>query len=153
MPDSRVLHPEVENDMTMSSADVPRQFPGRLLLVLGPVLAVLGVIGYAVQMSLQRLAAPWYMPGLATLGVVLVVLSLRERRTFWRMLALAVVVLMAGAEWAFMFAMRQPSYTGPVKAGQTIPAFATTLSDGTTFTQNDLKGDQNTVLVFFRGRW
>ena len=26
-------------------------------------------------------------------------------------------------------------------------------ADGTHFTQNDLKGDKDTVLVFFRGRW
>jgi hypothetical protein len=62
-------------------------------------------------------------------------------------------VLLAGAEWAMMFAMRLPSYTGPIAAGRAFPAFATMRSDGTPFTHDNLKGDQNTVLVFFRGRW
>jgi peroxiredoxin len=45
-----------------------------------------------------------------------------------------------------------PPYTGPVKAGQPFPEFATTLADGSSFTQNDLKGEQNTALFFFNGR-
>jgi cytochrome oxidase Cu insertion factor (SCO1/SenC/PrrC family) len=123
------------------------------LLLLGPALAVLGIVGFVVQMSQQRLWAPWYMPALATLGVVLVAVSLWQRRTVWRILALVVVVLLAGAEWAMLYAMRLPPYTGPVAVGRPFPAFATTRADGTPFTQHDLEGDQSTVLVFFRGRW
>jgi hypothetical protein len=139
--------------MNMSSTDAPRRIPGRLFLLLGPALAALGIIGYIVQMSYQRLAAPWYMPGLATLGVVLVVVSLWERRSFWRVLTLVAVGLLASAEWAFLLAMRQPSYTGPVAVGRTFPAFATMRADGTPFSQHDLTGDQNSLVVFFRGRW
>jgi hypothetical protein len=126
---------------------------GRLLLLLGLSLAVLGVGAFAVQMSLKRLMAPWYMPALALLGVILVVISLVERRTVWRALALFAVVLLAGAELAFLYAVRLPAYTGPIAVGRPFPAFATLRSDGSTFTQRDLAGDRNNVLVFFRGRW
>ena len=49
--------------------------------------------------------------------------------------------------------MRLPAYTGPVAAGQPFPEFATQRADGSPFTQRDLEGDQNNVMVFFRGRW
>jgi hypothetical protein len=126
---------------------------GRLLLLLGLSLAVLGVGAFAVQMSLKRLMAPWYMPALALLGVILVVISLVERRTVWRALALFAVVLLAGAELAFMYAVRLPAYTGPIAVGRPFPAFETLRADGTSFSQRDLAGDRNNVLVFFRGRW
>jgi cytochrome oxidase Cu insertion factor (SCO1/SenC/PrrC family) len=93
------------------------------------------------------------MPALATAGAGLVALSLWWRRTPWRILAAVVVVLLAGAQWAFMLAMGLPAYTGPVVAGRTFPAFRTVRADGTSFTENDLKGSQDSVLVFFRGRW
>jgi hypothetical protein len=140
--------------MATSSAAAPRRFPGRLFLALGLGLAALGVIGYVVQLSLQRLITPWYMPAAATLGVVCLVLSLWQRRTVWRILGLVLVLLLAGAEWTFLLAARLPPYSGPVAAGEPFPAFATTQFDGTPFTDRDLKGgDQDSVLVFFRGRW
>jgi len=139
--------------MTSSSSAAPRRFGGRLFLLLGLGLAVLGVVAYVVQIWLQRLMAPWYMPTLASLGVVLVVLSLLERRTVWRVLALLAVVFLAGAEWAFLYEVRLPPYTGPIAVGRPFPAFETSRADGTPFTQRDLAGDQNSVLVFFRGRW
>jgi len=106
-----------------------------------------------VQFSLQRLTTPWYMPALAVIGVVLVVISLFERRTVWRVLALLAVVLLAGGELALLYALRLPSYTGPITVGRPFPAFEAKRADGTPFTQRDLAGDRNNVLVFFRGRW
>jgi hypothetical protein len=120
---------------------------------MGLGLAVLGVVAYVVQFSLQRLMAPWYMPCLALLGVVLILVSLWERRTFWRVFALLAVVLLAGAELAFLHAMQLPPYSGPIAVGRPFPAFETKRADGTPFTQSDLVGDRNSVLVFFRGRW
>ena len=108
---------------------------------------------YVVQISLQRLMLPWYMPALALLGVVLVVMSLLQRRTLWRVLTLLVVVLLAGAELASLYEMRLPPYAGPIAVGRTFPAFEAKQADGTPFTQNDLTGDRHHVLVFFRGRW
>ena len=139
--------------MTTSSHAAPRRYPGRLFLALGLSVAALGVIGYVVQFAAQRLTTPWYVPCAATLGVALVALSLGRARTVWRALALLLLVLLAGAEWALLQQMRLPAYTGPVAEGQRFPAFVTSREDGTPFTQLDLEGDQDSVLVFFRGRW
>jgi hypothetical protein len=139
--------------MSIASALAPRRYPGRLFVALGLVLAVLGVAGYVLQLSTGRLTAPWYMPCLATLGVLFLAIALWQARSVWRILALLLVVLLAGAEWAFLLAARLPSYTGPVAAGRAFPNFTTMRADGTTFTQADLEGDPHNVLVFFRGRW
>ncbi len=145
--------PESNKEMTSFDAPSPHPLRGRRFLLLGLGLAVLGVAAFVVQMSLKRLMAPWYMPALALVGVVLVVISLWERRNVWRVLALFAVVLLAGAECAGLYAVRLPAYTGPIAVGRPFPAFATLRSDGTPFTQRDLAGDLNNVLVFFRGRW
>jgi hypothetical protein len=139
--------------MMTSSPSPPRRFPGRLWLALGLGLAVLGIAAYAVQLSVHRLSSPWYVPCAATVGAVFVALSLWRARTVWRVLALVLVALVAGAGWAFLLGARLPAYTGPVAAGQPFPAFATIRADGTPFTRSDLEGEQDTVLVFFRGRW
>jgi peroxiredoxin len=46
-----------------------------------------------------------------------------------------------------------PAYSGPVRVGETIPAFHTTLADGHAFNDGDLKQGKSNVLLFFRGRW
>jgi hypothetical protein len=74
-------------------------------------------------------------------------------RSIWRWTAVVIFTLFAAFQWWALLAMRLPAYTGPVKDGQPFPAFATTLADGSSFTQADLQGDQNTVMVFFRGHW
>ena len=75
---------ESHNDMTSLNHTITPRLPGRLFVLLGLCLTFLGIAGYVVQIALGRLLAPWYMPALATLGVVLVVISLWERRTVWR---------------------------------------------------------------------
>ena len=136
--------------MTTDSIPRPR---GRLLLLLGLALAPLGIAAYVVQLWLQRLAVPWYMPALALLGVVLVAASLRQRRTAWRVIALVALVALGGFEVMALNAMRLPPYTGPVAVGKPFPAFEARLADGTPFTQADLAGASHTAMVFFRGRW
>jgi hypothetical protein len=138
--------------MTISSPPVKRH-PGRIYLALGLGLVALGIIGYVVQIKMHRLSTPWYLPILATGGVVLVSLSLWQKRTVWRILGLVLAVLLAGFEWTFLLATRLPPYSGPVAVGQAFPVFATVRADGMPFTQRDLKDGQNHVLVFFRGRW
>jgi hypothetical protein len=145
--------PPYNDRMDTASASAPRRYPGRLYLLLGLGVVVLGILGYVAQLAAQRLFVPWYVPGLATLGVVLVLVSLWQARTVWRVLALLLVLLLAGAEWAFLLSARLPAYTGPVAVGQPFPEFTTTRADGTTLTPRDLIGGQNNVLVFFRGRW
>jgi hypothetical protein len=108
---------------------------------------------YAAQLWMVRLTTPWYLPIITTVGAVLCLAALWQQRSVWRVLALIVVVLLAGAEWTFLLAFRLPAYSGPAIVGQPFPSFATAKADGTPFTHDDLKGEQNTVLVFFRGRW
>jgi hypothetical protein len=139
--------------MSTLTSPTPNRVPGRLFLLLGLLLAPVGVIAYLVQVWMLHLTAPWYMPILGTLAAVLIVASLWQKRTVWRFLALVPVLLLATGEWMFVLGTRLPAYTGPVAVGQPFPAFATVRADGTPFTQRDLEGDQNNVFVFFRGRW
>lgn len=128
--------------------------PGRLYLLLGALLTAAGLIVYALQLRWNVLWAPWYVPILATVGVVFAVLALARARSAWRWAAAVLLALFAAAEWVFLLVlMNTPAYTGPARPGQAFPAFTATLADGSTFTQDNLKGDQNTVLVFFRGHW
>src|SRR5262249_686336 len=96
---------------------------------------------------------PWYMPALALLGVALVVMSLWQRRTVWRVLALLAVLLLAGAELAALNALRLPPYAGPIAVGRPFPAFEARRAGGTRVTQGDLTGEPHHLPVFFRRRW
>ena len=139
--------------MTVSTDAPPTRSRGRLLMLAGLGLAVLGVVAFAIQLSLGRLMLPWYMPAAALLGAACVVASLWKRRTVWRALTLVVVVLLAGLEFMALYATRLPPYAGPIAVGRPFPAFEARRADGTSFTQDDLIGDQHHALVFFRGRW
>jgi hypothetical protein len=139
--------------VTKAALHEPQRGRGRLWLFLGAGLAVLGVAVYVVQISLGRLAIPWYMPALAIVGSVLVVISLVQRRTLWRAVAVVVVGLLASAQVAFLLMVRLPPYTGPIAVGQPFPAFETSRASGASFGQRDLAGDRKNVLIFFRGRW
>jgi hypothetical protein len=139
--------------MNMASTAMSNRYAGRQQLWLGLGLAVLGIAAYAVQFLMARLTAPWYLPIITTIGTVLIVAALWQQRSIWRVLALVLVVLLAGAEWTFLLALRHPAYSGPAVVGKEFPTFATVRSDGTPFTNRDLEGDANTVFVFFRGRW
>jgi len=139
--------------MTDSSSAPLAGTGGRLLVLAGLGLAVLGVAVYAIQLSLKRLMLPWYMPAAALIGLALVLASLWLRRTVWRVLALVVVALLAGLEFMALNVLRLPPYTGPIAVGRPFPAFEARRADSTPFTQNDLVGDQDQALVFFRGRW
>ena len=139
--------------MATSPLTAGHHVPGRRLLLAGLALAVLGVVAYLVQIALGRLVTPWYMPALSSLGVVCAIISLVKKRTAWRVVALSVLLIIAGAEWAMLYALRLPPYTGPIVVGQPFPPFETIRSDGTPFGQTELTGRANNVLVFFRGRW
>ncbi len=126
---------------------------GLSFLWLGLGLAALGIAAYAVQLGFRRLAVPWYMPVMAWTGAGLVALSLRERKSAWRGIALASLVLLGGLELTALNAMRLPPYAGPVAVGRPFPAFEAKLADGKTLTQANLAGAGVTAMVFFRGRW
>src|SRR5262249_12876618 len=138
------------NDLYKTTA----RHPGRSLLLLGVFLAVAGpVLLMLLTFAARILITPWYAPVLGTLGVALIILALMRSRSIWRWTAVLIFTLFVAFQWYALLAMRTPAYTGPVKDGEPFPAFATTLADGSTFTQDDLKGNQNTVMVFFRGHW
>ena len=127
---------------------------GRSLLLLGVFLAVAGpVLMIFLTFAAKILITPWYAPVLGTLGVALIILALMRSRSIWRWTTVVIFTLFAAFQWYALLAMRTPAYTGPVKDGEPFPAFTSTLADGSAFTQADLQGDQNTVMVFFRGHW
>ena len=133
------------------TTSTPRRWPlftgGLLLFLAGPAL-------YAVQISLKHLWMAWYMPLLASLGVVLMIASVWQRRSVLRGVALAFFALLCGGEWYLMLvASKTPAYTGPAQPGGKLPPFASMLADGTPFTNKDVENEIRSVLVFNRGRW
>jgi hypothetical protein len=132
----------------------PPARPGRLLVRLGIALAVLPIVAFLIQsMVLKIQRVPWYVPLLCTIGALCFVAAFAQRRSLGRVIGMALVGLLAAGQW-YMFGvlMALPAYTGPVAVDKPFPVFQTTKSDGTAFTQADLR-DQTTVLTFFRGRW
>jgi hypothetical protein len=94
------------------------------------------------------------VPILATVGVLLMALSVWQRRGILRWIGLVLFVLLCGFEWfTLVVGTKTPNYDGPARRDHQVPAFATTLADGKSFTDNDLQKGIPTVLVFFRGRW
>lgn len=140
------------NETTLSKQPSDRK-NGRLYLMLGMVATVLGPVIFAVQFQNHILTSPWYVPALATLGVVLMIFALVQRRTVWRLMACGLTAFFAVLAWLMLMGMSAPPYTGSVEVGRAFPHFETNLADGTGFSQTNLNGGQNTVLVFFRGRW
>jgi hypothetical protein len=120
---------------------------GIALVILGPVLCI-------AQFSAKIMRVPWYLPALATIGAALLLLAVLQRPTIWRSIALVLVALLGSAEWYFILSLSKlPTYDGPLAIGTSIPAFTTILADGSAFNQQSLQGEQNTAMVFFRGRW
>jgi hypothetical protein len=136
----------------MIESTAPISFLGRRLVFAGLGLAVAGVAIYVVQVSLRHLTTPWYLPLTATIGALTIAVSLWQRPGVWRALALVFVLLLTLGEWGFVLGTKLPAYSGPVAVGKPFPDFSTKRSEGASFTRNDLT-DQNTVLLFFRGRW
>jgi hypothetical protein len=138
---------------TTPAVETPRS-TGRRYLWYGLGLTFLGAIAYLLQVAvLKHLTTPWYVPVLTTIGAGLAAYSLWQRPTFWRGFVGLLLLVLAGFEWAFLFATRLPAYDGPVTIDQPVPAFRTKRADGSPFTFRDLQTGQNTVLLFFRGRW
>ncbi|HEV3083900.1 MAG TPA: hypothetical protein VGY66_29225 [Gemmataceae bacterium] len=139
--------PQPENVRTTA----PRRPP---LFLLGVALFLLGPILYVILFNQGHLATPWYVPILATVGVLFMILSVRQRGGILRSAGLVLFVLLCAGQWfIFVVASKTPAYAGPVQVGGSLPAFTANLADGKTFANQDLAGGESTVLVFFRGRW
>ncbi|SRR5579885_1486737 len=139
---------------TTSPPLAPPKSGGRLLLWLGILAAPAGIVAYALQMRAGNLTAPWYVPALATAGTALILVALLRRFSAWRVAALVLVGALTAFEWwALLGPMKLPAYAGPVSESKPFPEFTAARADGSAFTQDDLKGDRDTVMVFFRGHW
>ncbi len=126
---------------------------GRLFLA-GALLFFLGPVLYVIQIQLCDLRVPWHIPVLASFGCVLMAISVGRGRGIWQGAGLILFTLLVGLEWyVLVVETRSPVYSGPAQPGSRVPVFATTLADGTAFTDKDLARGGRTVLVFFRGRW
>jgi hypothetical protein len=144
----------------MATTELPASAPtvdrsrGRGLFWLGIAIAVLAVAAMFVQISLRILIVPWYVPIAMTFAAACLLMSLAQRRSVTRIVALLLVAGLAGAEWYFVAHLSKlPEYAGPARAGQPIPAFTTTLADGRSVGDRDLANGTPSVLTFFRGRW
>jgi hypothetical protein len=139
---------------TFPPATRTTQTSAKLYLWLGIALVLLGPGLMIAQFAAKIMRVPWYLPALATAGAVLILVALLRKPTVWRVIALALATLLGSAEWYFIVSMSKlPAYTGPVENDKAFPAFTTTLADGSTFDEQSLQGEQNTVMTFFRGRW
>ncbi len=124
------------------------------LFTLGVVLFVLGPFGYFLMLKTKHLDTPWHAPALATIGLVLMLLSLRNRPKLWRSLGIVPFVAICALEWMLVIVFfRTPPYAGPARPDEKLPLFQTTLADGKPFSDGDLAVGTPTALVFFRGRW
>jgi hypothetical protein len=124
------------------------------LFLLGVLLCIAGPGLYAGQLALRHLWTPWYVPVLASAGVLLMLVSVLRRPGLVRVLGLLLFGLLCGLEWYFLgVASKSPPYAGPAIADQRVPPFAASRADGTAFTQENLSDGTSSVLVFFRGRW
>jgi hypothetical protein len=140
-------------EQVMSPAATTRQ-RGRWWFWLGIAVALLGIVIYVVQFALKHLVVPWHMAALGTAGVLFVLVSLWQRVTVGRFVGLVLLALLCAGEWYLLLGLSVlPEYSGPAKVGTELPAFATTLANGSSFTEQDLKTGTSTVLLFFRGRW
>lgn len=127
---------------------------GRVWVWLANLAMFGGLLAMVVQFAVvKQLGVPWYLAVLGTLGAVLMAVALVQRFALSRGLAVALFVVLAVLEWvALVVLVRLPAYAGPARVGEPIPAFTTTLADGSSFSDSDLRGGPS-VLVFFRGRW
>jgi hypothetical protein len=137
---------------TLTNAQPPRRWP---LFLLGFLLIVLEPVLYVIQFSLQRIdVMPWYLPGLTSAGILLMAASAWQRRGILRIGGLILFLVVCGLQWFFFVVVaKTPVYTGPAQVGKKLPAFATTLADGVSFTERDLESGSSTVMLFYRGHW
>jgi hypothetical protein len=145
---------EIVQQSPTTAPPIPRS-RGRWWLWLGIGLFLLGLVfNFGQILLLKYLVTPWYLPIMATAGVLLVVVSFRQRPTWTRVIVCLLLVLLCAGEWYFILSLsRLPEYQGPVQVNRKLPEFTTSLADGRPFTEKDLQQGSPTVLVFYRGHW
>jgi hypothetical protein len=138
----------MENTPTINTA--PRRWP---FFFIGVLLFIVGPVAYAIQMNMHRLSMPWYIPILSTIGVLLMLLSVVQRRGIVRIVFLVLFMLFCGFEWMSLLATSTPKYVGPAQTGHKLPEFSASLANGARFTNKDLENGTPSALLFFRGHW
>ena len=115
---------------------------------------ILAIVLVVVQYALKVFREPWYVPAFTTIAALMVLVALSRRRTVTRVFLFVLITALAAFQWYFIVSLsRLPTYEGPAKMAQQVPAFQTTRADGGAFTDQDLADGTPTVLTFFRGRW
>src|SRR5262245_16724076 len=115
----------------------------------GIALFIVGPIVYAAMMQSDMLWTPWFMPILATIGVLLMVLSLWRKFGVVRGIGLLVFLVACAGEWFFfLYMIPTPQYAGAAQRNAMVPAFEATLADGSTFTNKDVAKGRSTVMLF-----
>ncbi len=140
----------------IQSTPVPVRAPPRRLplYLIGILLFVIGPALYILQFRMRQLVVPWYVPVLASFGVLCLMASVMGRRGIVRIVGLVLLTVLCGLEWFFLLVLaKSPAYEGPAQVGRPLPTFATTLADGKPLTTKELATGGPTALVFFRGRW
>ncbi len=138
---------------TLQAAPSATALPRRVF-ILGAILFVQGLVIYGVQFALKILTMPWYLPILATVGILCMAISVWQRPALGRGIGLGLFALLGAFIWFMaLVGTRTPPYTGPALPGTAVPAFAALKADGTPFTHRDLADGKRRVLLFFRGRW
>lgn len=138
-------------DSAQLSSSAPR--PGRRFLLIAFLLVFLGPAIYAAMVAGAKLKVPWYLPIMTTVAFLMSCVAWWKARSVFRSLATGVMLLLAGAQWAFVFGTGSPKYDDTLSVGGSFPYFTCHRADGTEFWKKSLEGDQTSVLVSFRGRW
>src|SRR5438094_10628129 len=112
-----------------ATATVTESAPARRrpYFLLGMGIFFLGMIIYAVQIATKHLVAPWHVPILGTIGVLLMLASVMQRPGILRIIGLLIFVVLGGMEWFFLLGSTVAPYAGPAKPGEKLPAFTATL--------------------------
>ena len=139
--------------MASTTLDTPMLTRGRGLVLSGLILTILGPSAHALEIFvLKRLEHPSYLPFIVGFGVILILLGVFRRFTFWRFVALLFSLLIAGGVALFFLQVAPaPPYEGPLVLGQSLPAFEAQRGDGSKLSNKDLRVPS--LWIFFRGRW
>ena len=139
----------------MSSAETAPKAGLPFFFLIGLLLIVAGPIINAIQMfQLHQFVTPWYMPIMATVGVLMMAASIWRRGGILRILGTMFFLLVAGLEWLFLTVLTlTPAYEGPAQVNTSLPSFTAKLANDETFSSSDLSSGKSTILLFFRGHW
>jgi hypothetical protein len=127
------------------------------LVLLSVVIALGAPVAYALllRVPLVRNHPEGYLVAFAVavaLAVLAVVRARTRRWPAWSALALASLLLVAGAWFNFVGA-RVPTTPTALRVGERAPDFTLTDASGRAMSLADFRGQKPVVLVFYRGYW